>query len=88
MLGFVIALLFGLAQMFLLSKMLKGATSGNIRVLAVYLAAKLVAYIAAVLLVLLVFPNSLIACACGYAAGLPIGAIVYFICFCFKHPQK
>lgn len=88
MFGFVIALLFGLAQMFLLSKMLKGATSGNIKALALYLAVKLVAYIAAVLLVLLVFPNSLIACACGYAAGLPLGATVYFVCFCFKRSQK
>lgn len=88
MFGFVIALLFGLAQMFLLSKMLKGATSGNINTLALFLAVKFVTYTAAVLLLLLVFPKSLIPCACGYAAGLPLGATVYFICFSFKRSQK
>ena len=83
MLAFIIAMIFGAAQMFLLSILLRSVTSGNTKEVIKALVVKLVLYAAAIALLLLKFPESIINCACGYAAGLPISAVIYFIYLSF-----
>lgn len=82
LLAFIIAMLFGAVQMFLLSILLRSVTSGNTKEVIKALLVKLVLY-AAIALLLLKFPESIINCACGYAAGLPLSAVVYFIYLSF-----
>ena len=83
LLAFIIAMLFGAVQMFLLSILLRSVTSGNTKEVIKALLVKLVLYAVAVALLLLKFPESIITCACGYAAGLPLSAVVYFIYLSF-----
>lgn len=83
LLAFIIAMLFGAVQMFLLSILLRSVTSGNTKEVIKVLLVKLVLYAVAVALLLLKFPESIINCACGYAAGLPLSAVVYFIYLSF-----
>lgn len=79
LLAFIIAMLFGAVQMLFLSILLRSVTSGNTKGVIKALLVKLVLYAAAIALLLLKFPESIINCACGYAAGLPISAVIYFI---------
>lgn len=79
MLAFIMAMLFGAVQMFVLSILLRSVTSGNIKAVIKSLLVKLALYSAAISILLLKFPENIINCACGYAAGLPISAAVYFI---------
>lgn len=83
MLAFIIAMLFGTVQMFVLSILLRSVTSGNIKTVIKALLVKLALYGAAIAVLLLKFPESIINCACGYAAGLPLSAAAYFIYLSF-----
>lgn len=79
MAAFVISAVFGIVQMLLLSRLLKYATSGRTGKLMLMLLFKGLLYFAAAALLILRYSGELIYCLCGYFAGLPLGAVVYFI---------
>ena len=83
MIVFFLGLLFGIIQMIILSRLLSSATSGNVKELALTLIIKLVLYVVAIGLLILKFDKYIVYAACGYTAGLPIGAICYFVFITF-----
>lgn len=79
MAAFTISAVFGTVQMLLLSRLLKYATSGRTGKLMLLLLVKGLCYLAAAALLILRYSGELVPCVCGFFAGLPIGAIVYFL---------
>lgn len=79
MAGAVIAFVFGILQALLLKVILFSFTSGNYQKAALCLIVKLIAYGAAALMLVFLFPDYVISCVIGYAAGLPAAVTVWFI---------
>lgn len=79
MAGAAIAFVFGILQAFLLKATLFSFTSGNYPKAALCLIVKLIAYGAAALMLVFLFPDYVISCVIGYAAGLPAAVTVWFI---------
>lgn len=79
MAGAAIAFVFGILQAFLLKATLFSFTAGNYQKAALCLIVKLIAYGAAALMLVFLFPDYVISCVIGYAAGLPAAVTVWFI---------
>ena len=79
MTAFIIAMVFGIAQMLLLSRLLRCATSGRTFWMLLLLLIKGGIYLGSVALLILRYQGHLIPCICGFSAGLPLGAVLYFI---------
>ena len=77
--GAVIAFVFGVLQAFLLKLTLFSFTEGNYQKAALCLIVKLIAYGAAALMLVFLFPDYVISCVIGYAIGLPVTVTVWFI---------
>ena len=74
----MIAFIFGIAEALMLKSALSSFTSGNYTKAVALVLIKLLLYGATALLVF-VFPKSLYACLIGYAAGLPLAVVGWFI---------
>lgn len=75
----LIAFVFGIAEALLLKTALFSFTSGNYNKAVGIVLVKLLLYGAGTALLVFVFPEKLYACLIGYAAGLPLAAVCWFI---------
>lgn len=84
MIGFLIAMVFGFAEAFLLKKMLNSFTAGSYTAAVGFMTAKLLLYGAALPILVLLFNSYITVCAIGYTVGLPIAVAVIFVCNTIK----
>ena len=75
----MIAFVFGIAEALMLKSALSSFTSGNYTKAVVLVLVKLLLYGVASVLLVFVFPKLLYACLIGYAAGLPLAVVGWFI---------
>ena len=75
----MIAFIFGIAEALMLKSALSSFTSGNYTKAVTLVLIKLFLYGAAAVLLVFVFPKLLYACLIGYAAGLPLAVVGWFI---------
>ncbi len=75
----MIAFVFGIAEALMLKSALSSFTSGNYTKAVALVLIKLFLYGAASALLVFVFPKLLYACLIGYAAGLPLAVVGWFI---------
>ena len=75
----MIASVFGIAEALMLKSALSSFTSGNYTKAVALVLIKLMLYGAASVLLVFVFPKLLYACLIGYAAGLPLAVVGWFI---------
>ena len=87
MTAFFLAFLFGILQIFLLNRLLTAVTTGNTSKIWLFLLLKFSAYGIAIALLMLRYFESFIYCFCGFAAGMPLGAVVWFVFTNFVKPS-
>lgn len=75
----MIAFIFGIAEALMLKSALSSFTSGNYTKAVALVLIKLFLYGVASTLLVFVFPKLLYACLIGYAAGLPLAVVGWFI---------
>lgn len=75
----MIAFIFGIAEALMLKSALSSFTSGNYTKAVALVLIKLFLYGVASALLVFVFPKLLYACLIGYAAGLPLAVVGWFI---------
>lgn len=80
----MIAFIFGIAEALMLKSALSSFTSGNYTKAVTLVLIKLLLYGAATALLVFVFPKSLYACLTGYAAGLPLVTVGWFIYYTLR----
>ena len=80
----MIAFIFGIAEALMLKSALSSFTSGNYTKAVTLVLIKLLLYGAATALLVVVFPKSLYACLTGYAAGLPLATVGWFIYYTLR----
>ena len=80
----MIAFIFGIAEALMLKSALSSFTSGNYTKAVTLVLIKLLLYGAATALLVFVFPKLLYACLTGYAAGLPLATVGWFIYYTLR----
>ncbi len=75
----IIAAVFGAAEAVLLKKTLGFFTSGEYTAAVAFALIKLLLYGAALPVLVFLFPAHIIECVIGYAAGLPLSVMFFFI---------
>ena len=83
----MIAFIFGIAEAVMLESALSSFTAGNYTRAGALVLIELLLYGAATALLVFVFPKSLYACLIGYAAGLPLAVVGWFIYYTV-HTQR
>ena len=83
----MIAFVFGIAEALMLKSALSSFTSGNYTKAVTLVLIKLLLYGAVTALLVFVFPKLLYACLIGYAAGLPLAVVGWFIYYTV-HTQR
>lgn len=81
--AFIVALLFGAAEAFLLKNLLFAVTAGDKKKIVLFFLLKFVSYGVAIALLMSLFIRSLTYCMCGFAVGMPVTAISLFVYFAF-----
>ncbi len=80
---FIIALLFGVLQAFLLKGLLFAITEGNSKKTVGLFLLKFACYGIAAALLMTLFFRDITYCLCGFAVGMPITAIALFVYYAF-----
>lgn len=88
MTAFIVAVFFGILQTFLLNGLVGAVTSGNQKKMLLFLLVKFVTYGVAIALMMFKFFDYYLYCFCGFAAGMPLSAVLLFIYKTFFKKQK
>lgn len=81
--AFIISLLFGVLQAFLLKRLLFAVTAGDKKKAVLVFLLKFLCYGTAIALLMAFFMRSLTYCMCGFAVGMPIAAISLFVYYAY-----
>jgi len=85
---FIFAFLFALLQMYLLKNLTESLTAGNRKKSIRFFLAKFAVYAVGIYLVVFVFVEHIFQIFCGFIAGLPIVALLYFLYTQFYKKKK
>ncbi|MBR7071778.1 MAG: hypothetical protein IKI29_06435 [Clostridia bacterium] len=86
--AFFLAFLFGVLQTFLLSRLVFAVTANNIKYIWLFLLLKFFCYGFAIAMLMVKYIEWIVYCACGFAAGMPLSAVIYFIYRSYKQSAR
>ena len=79
MVGFFVALLLGVAQIYFLNVVLKSAVGGKTKKMLIFIFLKIALYAAVIVPLMLCFESQIKGAAIGFAIGMPVAAITYTV---------
>ncbi len=79
MFAFILALLFGAAQIYFTIRMILVQAKGDKKTFRIILSSKFLAYVLAVAIVMIKFLSLLSVCLCGFIAGAALSAIAFCV---------